>query len=580
MKMMKKQIIYTLLAAAMAPCLTGCLEEYTPTNGATGTQIEGADKQSLSNAVASYMNSAVMTADGGHSYDIGFMGFAIWRDAMTADLPVYDPAYDYYTVFGYQTYLGDYALQALIWQRYYGLVQKTNLLLGVANPEVEADRVYMGNALAYRAMAYMDLARLYEYRHTDVAYLDQRGEQIKGLTAPIVTEKTTDASGRSNPRAPFYEMYRFILTDLNNAETYLANTHVADSKLSACLGVIYGLKARFYLDLGTRYSKYPDELAKQTENENSEALADYDKFGITTANEYLNLAAQYARKAIGEGFAPTSENQWFDPKTGFNTPIPSWMWCITISTDDPIATSYIWQSFVSYMSPEATWGLAAPGYNASRMIDARLFNSISDGDWRKTTWIAPTDVANVEAFNTKYAKGTAMGYNEWSNLGAYVGMKFHPGSGDRTTATTGNAMSFPLMRVEEMYLIEAEAVGRVSGPAAGAQLLNSFMNLYRYKDGSFSASVASIDDFVDDVFKQKRIEFWGEGQILWDYRRLEKAIVRGYPGTNHYSQFCFNSYPNAVAPWTILYIPDSERNYNTAIVLNPDPSNALTLWSE
>ena len=159
-------------------------------------------------------------------------------------------------------------------------------------------------------------------------------------------------------------------------------------------------------------------------------------------------------------------------------------------------------------------------------------------------------------------------------------MKFHPGSGDRTTATTGNAMSFPLMRVEEMYLIEAEAVGRVSGPAAGAQLLNSFMNLYRYKDGSFSASVASIDDFVDDVFKQKRIEFWGEGQILWDYRRLEKAIVRGYPGTNHYSQFCFNSYPNAVAPWTILYIPDSERNYNTAIVLNPDPSNALTLWSE
>lgn len=575
---MKNKFIYTLVAAAMSTALTGCLDEVSPTDGATAGQIETADKQSLSNAVASYMNYSVMSGDGGSTYDIGFMGFAIWRDVMTADLPIYDQAYDYYSVFGYQTQLGNYNLETLFWRRYYGLVQKANLLLGVANADDENDKAYVGNALAYRAMAYMDLARYYEWRHTDVASYDQRAEAIKGLTVPIVTERTTDADGRANPRVPYYEMYRFILTDLNNAEKALKNIHQASSKLDACLGVVYGLKARFYLDLGTRYTLYPDELAKQSESETAEALAGYDKFGLTTANDYLAQAAQYARKAINEGFTPLTEAQWFDPKNGFNSPNQSWLWCITISPDDPIATTYDWQSFVSYMSPECTWGIAAPGYDASRMIDARLFGTIDNNDWRKTTWVAPDDVADQTAYNTKYAKGTSMGYNEWCSIGAYVGMKFHPASGDRTVSTSGNASSFPLMRIEEMYLIEAEAIARTSGVGAGAQLLDSFVNTYRCTDGSYSAPASSIDDFVDEIFKQKRIEFWGEGLILWDYRRLEKAIVRGYTGTNHYSEYLFNSYPNAVAPWTILYIPDSERNYNTAMVLNPDPSSALPLW--
>lgn len=123
----------------MTPCLTGCLEEFTPTDFATADQVQSADKRSLSNAVAAYMTSATMSADGGTQYDIGFMGFAIWRDAMTADLPIYKQGYDYFSVFGYNTQLGDYSLQSLFWQRYYYLVQKANLVLGVTDPEVEEE---------------------------------------------------------------------------------------------------------------------------------------------------------------------------------------------------------------------------------------------------------------------------------------------------------------------------------------------------------------------------------------------------------------------------------------------------------
>ncbi len=293
-------------------------------------------------------------------------------------------------------------------------------------------------------------------------------------------------------------------------------------------------------------------------------------------------AATYARLAINQGYSPVTETQWFDPTTGFNSVNAAWMWAIIITTDNELATSYTWQSFVSYMCPEATYGVASSDYNAYRMIDVNLFKEIPDADWRKTTWIAPGDVADENAFNTKYARGTSMGFNEWKNYNAYCGMKFHPNGGDRNASTTGNAVSIPLMRVEEMYFIEAEATGRAYGDAAGRQLLETFMNTYRYKDGSYKSTGAGLNGFIDDVFTQKRIEFWGEGLILWDYRRLERQILRGYTGTNWPTLYRYNSLPNAVAPWTTMCLPELERDYNSAILLNPDPSHGpyYSLWEE
>lgn len=576
---MNKYIKSIILATAVAPCLTGCLEEYTPTDVATKEQLEQADKSGIANAIAAYMT----TFSTDNYYDVGFAGFGVWRDAMTADLPVAVNTYDYFTYFNYQNYLGDYALQSLFWQRYYYLIQKSNQLLNVTDPEStdENERAYMGNALAYRAMAYLDMARMYEYRPTGVARLDQEAESrgIYGLTVPIVTETTTEAESRNNPRVPFWHLYRFILNDLNRAETYLADTRTATSKIQACLGVVYGLKARFWLELASRFERHDQDLQTLIQNENNENLSHLAQMGITSAKECYRNAAEYARLAINQGFTPVTETQWFDARTGFNTPNNSWMWCISISPDDPAASSATWQSFVSFMAPEATWGIATSEYNGYRMIDARLFGTIPDNDWRKTTWIAPDDVADEDAFNTKYARGTSMSYNEWKSYGAYCGIKFHPNGGDRTTSANGNAVSIPLMRVEEMYLIEAEANAQVAGYGAGKQLLETFLNTYRYKDGSYSCPANSLEELVEEIFAQRRIELWGEGLILWDYRRLEHPIVRGYPGTNHPQPYWFNSYPDAVAPWTTIYIPDSEKNYNQAVILNPDPSDAIPAWT-
>lgn len=561
--------------------LTSCLEETFPTSSAVQGQVDTADKSYLVNSIPAYY----MRYNTDYYYDIGMTGFNIWRDASTADLPIYDNGYDYFSYVGSGITLGaNWALSYNVWQRYYSLVQKCNLVMQAVDVESNPDDAEAaGIAATFRANAYMEMAQWYEYKKTGYAAFDDKAEQdgIMGLTVPIVTESTTETEARNNPRAPFYTMFRFILTDLNNAEKYAFGKPEPSTKSYPGLGVAYGLQARFWLLVGTRFELHPSDLATALSHEDDPEIS-YDKLGITNAHDCYVKAAEYARKAINTGYTPTTETQWFDPKTGFNSVNNSWMWGVIINTDNGLASSLVWQSWVSFMCPEASYGISCYPYNGYRMINDRLFAKIPDSDWRKTTWIAPDDVGDEQAFNTKYARGTSLGFSTWSGYQAYAGFKFHPANGDGDISTVGNAVSIPMMRVEEMYLIEAEAAGRAYGDGQGRSLLESFVNTYRYKDGSYKSTGAGIEGFIDDVFTQKRIELWGEGLILWDYRRLEKAVTRGYPGTNWPASYRLNSLPNYVAPWSTFSIPEQERNFNKAVILNPDPSagTVYNVWKE
>ena len=570
------------VVSLLAFTTTGCLEEALPTgNTQTADQVKHADKSSFLLAIPAYMT----TYSTNYQYDTGFSGFGVMRDVMTTDLPVYDYTFDYFADFGYMDYLGNYPLQTLFWRRYYYLLQKANSVISVCDRDPEGeDGVALGTALTYRAMVYMDLMRLYEYKSTGVARLDEYAETngLYGLTVPLITESTTEAESRNLPRDPFEHMWRFIMTDLNDAETGLRNTHTVSSKDMITLGVVYGMKARLWLEIATRLYLHADDLAAVINAESNPDYDDVDKLNIRTADECYEQAALYARKSINEGYTPVTTNEWYDPTSGFNTPNNSWMWCIIVNSNNGLASNLTWQSIPSYLAPEATYGVSYYVYAGYRMIDARLFSEMNVNDWRRDTWIDPTEVADETAFNTKYAKTTQFDFDEWSNYKAYCGFKFHPAQGAMDVSTTGNTTCTPLMRIEEMYLIEAEATAHCQGAGAGKQLLENFMNTYRMKPGTnYVCPGAGLEDVVDDVFRQKRIEFWGEGIIMWDYKRLEKAVTRGYPGTNHLEQYRFNSYPEKVAPWMTLYIPDRVFQLNPACKLNPDPTLAIPdVWQE
>ena len=131
------------------------------------------------------------------------------------------------------------------------------------------------------------------------------------------------------------------------------------------------------------------------------------------------------------------------------------------------------------------------------------------------------------------------------------------------------------MRVEEMYLIEAEAVGASQGVSAGTALLNTFMQTYRQPDYSFTAS--TLSDLQVEVLTQMRIEFWGEGIAFQTAKRIKPGIIQNYDGTNA-PEDVFKINCEGIKPNWTLVIPIEEEDANTAIsgLNNPDPSGTVT----
>ena len=361
--------------------MTGCMDDPVPTSGATQEQIEQASKDGLANAITKYIN----TGSNSSYSDIGYPQQMIYRDVMIADMPIKDPSYYYFMDYLEPLYIGDYQLQTDFWQRYYYLIKKCNICVGACSDSSE-DALNLATGLVYRALAYLDLARWYEFHDSGVAAIDNdaASKGIKGLTVPIVTENTTEQQAFANPRAPFYEMYRFILTDLNRAERAMSKVSETPEINKPSLATIYGMKARLWLEIATRFRDYPEDLAEQIANDNvsyENVLGPgyaLDPLGVTSANDAYRQTIVNAQKVIDSGATPMTEDEWHSVTSGFNTPTSAWLLAILMSSSDVMVTSNTWKSWVSFMAPEAKYGVSSTEYGAQHMIDKTLYEAMSD----------------------------------------------------------------------------------------------------------------------------------------------------------------------------------------------------------
>lgn len=82
------------------------------------------------------------------------------------------------------------------------------------------------------------------------------------------------------------------------------------------------------------------------------------------------------------------------------------------------------------------------------------------------------------------------------------------------------------------------------------------MKTYRYS--SYQCTASTMEDFRKELILQKRIEFWGEGIIYWDYKRLELSVTRGYSGTNCPVGYRMNSKEGYCCPWFNLFFSKFE----------------------
>jgi hypothetical protein len=539
---MKKIAIY-MAGVALASGLTGCLEETFPaSNSVTQEQMQqsSAAASAMLSGLPSWLNEAQKVRSGAH-YDFGYPSMMLIRNLMCDDF-TYSPS-DYIIHFEswatYDAYIGpDYGYVQYIWNFYYQYVLTANLAVNTVAAD-DPSEVNQGNraiALAFRAHAYLDLARMYEFLENDqTSRINADGNDVYQLTVPIVTESTTDDEGKNNPRRARQEMFEFIKNDLETAEAHIQSA-TRLSKGYPDLAVVYGLEARMYM-----------------------WVEDYAK------------AQEYARKAIdaaiASGCSPLTEEQWHNTTTGFNTlNTPSWMWGEQLSKEDRAVTSGI-INWTSWMCGEATFGYSyANGYGPRMEISKKYYDRLSDTDFRKLTWKAP-------AGSALSGKEQYINKEIFDAMPTYSSLKFRPNNGDIESYTVAAASAYPLMRIEEMYFIEAEAAAQQS-PANGKTLLESFMTQYR--DPSYKCTASSKDDVIDEIFFQKSIELWGEGLNYFDSKRLGRSIERAYTGTNFPATTRFNT--NGRAGWQNICIIVTEQRNNSALMgfNNPNPAGLYT----
>lgn len=553
-----KRVIANILLLAAALLMTGCIRELFPQGKTqTSSQVKGSEDvlPAMLNAIPASMmkaNTAGYASKYSDHTDFGIAAIHLATENMLEDLATMGdiPYYNRFYPWAGNSALGsEYIYCAYIWTCYYTWIKYANDVISLVDPATASGTAleYLGRAYTYRAMFYLDLARLYEPKKvSDPAVSNYSVDGIEGLTVPIVTESTTEEIAIKNPRADRKVMYEFILGDLDKAEGYLKSQGKVSFSVPS-LAAVYGLKARAYLEMG-----YWEENASNP--------------------EFFASAAEYARKAIEEsGCTPLTQDQWEDPATGFNSGSANsaWIWGLTLSSQN--IGNLI--SFTAHISSEATWGYAPLAHiGASKSF----YNTISNSDFRKHSWLDPERelfysyrFAGTEEDKTEYLKG-AMDYEN---------IKFRPAQGEVSNYAVGSCADHPLMRVEEMYFIEMEATAH-SDLAKARTLLNDFMSK-RILDGSYDCTsrTSTLSTYLSEMLFQKRVEFWGEGILVYDYKRLDKGVTRGYAGTNHAGVYCFNVTGRS-PQWNIV-ITRGEFQSNTAINdsnNNPDPSGKITMW--
>ena len=451
--------------------------------------------------------------------DFGFIMMALSQDFEGADMIGADNGYNWFSAAcEYSSRTPSYANPYIRYVTPYTLIGMVKDILATIPEDTEdASLINMkAQAKALRAYSYLSLA----------PYFQGSYETSKDKPCVPVLSDTVDVT--NNPRATVEQVYNVIVEDLTWAIDHLDETRSSKAYVNA--NVAYGLRARAYLAMG----------------KGAEAAAD-------------------AEKAM-QGYEPASIAEVSVP-TFCDMEEHNWIWAIDITDDQ--ANYFAYATAPSWLS-----SLCGDGYGAAcgttAMINKLLWDKIPATDVRKGWWIDE----NLHSPNwADLTWGTAKGdeiatltiENVKIELPPYTNIKFGMKSG---IGSTLNNNDWPLMRVEEMILIQAEGYAISGNEAKAKEILTNFVKTYR--DPNYT--IPSGRTLRDEIWFQRRVELWGEGFAVSDARRLNKPIVRFHgPNTTNYADaFQFNI--AADDGWLNMRFPQSEKDNNSAIVDNTEGS--------
>ena len=513
-----------LAVAAGAAIAASCskIEEIAPQSGTMlATQVQETNVIAPTRAAASFNGMFTDLGKPAKMYsnpdDWQFLMILFCNDLECADAHIADTGFNWFSVCGeLSSRNANYRNPYIRYRAPYNMIASVNTFLsGYAEDVTDPEAInMMAQARALRAYSYMMLAPNYQFNY-QVA-----GDQP---CVPIVTPDTEDFT--HNPRASVKEVYAAMLEDLDYAVANLEGSTRA-SKAYIDGNVAHGLRARVYLDMGEWQKAYDDAVA---------------------------AAAGYTPASIEEVSVPS-----FKDLSEHN-----WIWGYDLNQD--LSAKYIYANSSAWLRSFSgdSYSCACQVYTC---INKLLWDKIPASDIRKQWWVDedlkstlvddlvwPGETTSVAETNIEDVK---LPYVPYTNV------KF----GCNTIGTVINDEDSPLMRVEEMILIQAECKYRL-GDAAGAEnILTDFVKTYR--DPEYTYDSSRFPSFIEEIWFQRRVELWGEGFSIPDTRRLNKPLVRFIDGKESNMSPAYQFNLPADDPWLLLRFPQGEMNTNFAIVDN------------
>jgi len=413
-----------------------------------------------------------------------------------------------------------------LWNGFYKLIANANYIIA-AGPTMEGDpadvNYVVGQAYAIRAYCYHMLASYFSRPYLAANPADQ-ANRLREKCVPIYTEPT-GAGTPGKPRASIAAVYTQVRKDIDTAVIMLQTAPKQKHKTHIDYAVANGLKARICLTTG-------DWAAAET-------------------------AAKAAQTGYAIGDAATITSGMNSLKNS------NVMWGAEVITDQTPG----WGPILYHMDGLSMLALGTQNYGfaAPKCINLELLAKMSATDARQAWWLSPADaIAKYMAADAETAAAftTTVGVN-------YIQDKFRfsdasQGLGDKMW-----------MRVEEMYLTEAEAICRQGGRDAEAQAV--LMKVMEKRDPAYTCAKTGTalgaqtnnwtGSLLEEILIQRRIELWGEFGRLFDVRRLGQGITRtaaqGWPTDALINSSRDINDPNTWA-W-VLTIPQAEFDGNASL---------------
>ena len=317
--------------------------------------------------------------------------------------------------------------------------------------------------------------------------------------APAIILRTTpaDAASEHQPRASLSDVYKQIIEDLTYAVEHCSGGSTEFiTPRAASL-----LMARAYLD-----------------------MEDYS---------HAKAAAEAAADNVFDGSNLMSQEDW---QSGFRDHNPEWLWYFYFTpetcniyasipsfyyhTSGYTDTPYGGKANIKHMDDDDYAIDRWDGYGTIRWTK-KFVDSFEDGDCRK---LFPFYFDEKDGFYTcKFNHRTMMGDAE-----------------------------FPMCRIAEAYLIKAECEIRGGGSAAVAKNVLNALQVAR--------GASPTEATMETIYAERQKEFYGEGLLLNDIKRLHKPITRSiHP--EHWAAVDLPANSNRL----MFPIPESEMLHNKAL---------------